>query len=91
MLDIQSDSIPYLAPGLRLQWEIAQGCHVLLFPEGMVQLSDSASLILQHCDGNRSVTDIIQALSQKFPGADLSDDVLEFLKDALKHVWIKIK
>ena len=31
-----------IAPGFRLQWEEAQGAHVLLFPEGMVRLSESA-------------------------------------------------
>lgn len=74
-----------------MQWEKAQNCHVLLFPEGMVQLSDSASLILEQCDGDQTVQTIIENLTQKFPGADLSDDVITFLNDALTHVWIKLK
>lgn len=91
MQTLSSESIPILAPGLRMQWEKAQNCHVLLFPEGMVQLSDSASLILEQCNGDQTVQIIIESLSQKFPGADLADDVLEFLNDALTHVWIKLK
>ena len=35
-----------IAPGFRLQWEQAQEAHVLLFPEGMVRLSESAGAIL---------------------------------------------
>ena len=39
-------SIPRIHRHFRLQWEEAQGCHVLLYPEGMVKLNDSAALIL---------------------------------------------
>lgn len=74
-----------------MQWEPSQNCHVLLFPEGMVQLSDSASLIMQHCDGTTTIDSIVQQLTEQFPGADLSQDVYEFLNDALLHVWIKLK
>ena len=37
----------------RLQFEPAQGCHVLLYPEGMIKLNDSASEILQQVDGKQ--------------------------------------
>ena len=33
------DSRPRVGRGFRLQWEQAQGCHVLLYPEGMVKLN----------------------------------------------------
>ena len=48
-------SRPRIASGFRLQWEEAQGCHVLLYPEGMVKLNRSAGEILARCDGQRSV------------------------------------
>jgi hypothetical protein len=38
----------------RFQWEPAQGCHVLLYPEGMVKLNQSAGEILKRCDGART-------------------------------------
>ena len=38
---------PRVARGFRLQWEEAQGCHVLLYPEGMVKLNRSAGEILR--------------------------------------------
>lgn len=40
------DSVPALRRGFRFQFEPAQDCHVLLYPEGMVKLNDSAGEIL---------------------------------------------
>jgi pyrroloquinoline quinone biosynthesis protein D len=36
-----------LKPIFRLQWEPAQNAHVLLYPEGMVKLNQSAGEILK--------------------------------------------
>lgn len=77
-----------IAPGFRLQWEEAQGAHVLLYPEGMVRLSESAGAILGRCDGERSLTGIVASLGEAFPGADLEGDVAEFLQIALDKGWI---
>ena len=41
--------------GFRLQWEPAQSCFVLLYPEGMVKLNQSAGEIMKRCDGQRDV------------------------------------
>ncbi len=82
---------PKLNPLYRLQFEKAQNCYVLLYPEGMVKLSDSASEVLTLVDGSTSDGDIVKALQQKFPdAADLIEaDVKEFLVDALEKGWIK--
>ena len=77
-----------IAPGFRLQWEEAQGAHVLLYPEGMVRLSESAGAILSRCDGERTVDGVVAALKEAFPGADLEADVFEFLEIALGKGWI---
>ena len=77
-----------IAPGFRLQWEEAQDAHVLLYPEGMVRLSESAGAILSRCDGNRSLEGILTSLREAFPGADLEGDVVEFLEIALARGWI---
>lgn len=82
---------PKLNPLYRLQFEKAQNCYVLLYPEGMVKLNDSASEVLTLVDGSTSDGDIVKALQQKFPdAADLIEaDVKEFLVDALEKGWIK--
>jgi pyrroloquinoline quinone biosynthesis protein D len=84
------EDIPIIPSRFRLQWEAAQNAHVLLYPEGMVKLSDSAAQILKRVDGIASVTAIIQDLERAFPGADLSSDVQEFLSIAHERGWIVI-
>ena len=81
--------VPRLRLGFRFQWEPAQNAHVLLYPEGMVRLNDSAGAVLKQVDGQRTVADIVAILEQQFPDAgSLVDDVSGFLKDAEQQRWI---
>jgi len=80
---------PRIARGLRLQWEPAQNAHVLLYPEGMVQLNASAGEILKRCDGARDVAAIVVDLQQAFEVDDLQADVLAFLELAGAQRWIE--
>ncbi|MDD1793822.1 pyrroloquinoline quinone biosynthesis peptide chaperone PqqD [Enterovibrio makurazakiensis] len=73
----------------RMQFEKAQDCHVLLFPEGMVKLSDSAAEILAQFASPRAVGEVIALLEEKFPGADLADDVHQFVEVAYDKKWIE--
>ncbi|SFM63059.1 pyrroloquinoline quinone biosynthesis peptide chaperone PqqD [Marinobacter zhejiangensis] len=83
--------MPKFRPGFRFQWEPAQNAHVLLYPEGMVRLNESAGAILAEVDGQRSVADIVAALEQRFPEAGpLADDVTGFLQDAEQQHWITL-
>lgn len=85
---MHDDSIPTLAPSHRFQWEEAQNCYVLLYPEGMVKLNPSAAEILKHCDGTQTVRAIIAALQQQYPDVDLEGDVHEFLEVAHGNGWL---
>lgn len=78
-----------LSPGLRLQWEEAQRAWVLLFPEGMVTLNESAGAVLRLCDG-RSIAALVDELGRDFPDADLAEDVREFLATAQEEGWIRV-
>ncbi|NKB37045.1 MAG: pyrroloquinoline quinone biosynthesis peptide chaperone PqqD [Gammaproteobacteria bacterium] len=89
--EFDSDSIPQLSPTFRFQWEEAQDCYVILYPEGMVKLSQSAGEIMKRCDGISSVNDIIDNLKSEFPGIELKDDVYQFLKQAKENGWIRNK
>lgn len=85
-------SIPVLAPGYRFQWEPAQHCYVLLYPEGMVKLNSAAGEILkQVTEHEQTVEEIITSLKAAFDGADLDDDVYQFLEEAHDKSWIKSK
>jgi pyrroloquinoline quinone biosynthesis protein D len=89
-LKLTAEDVPVIPSRFRLQWEPAQNAHVLLYPEGMVKLSESAAQILHRVDGSASVSNIIQDLEHNFPGVDLSSDVLEFLSIACERGWITI-
>ncbi len=87
--EINLDRKPSLAPGYRMQWEPAQDCHVLLYPEGMVQLNDTASAILAFCNGERTILRLIADLENEFEAEGLRKDVLEFLHIAHERGWIR--
>ena len=79
---------PRVGAGFRLQWEAAQECHVLLYPEGMVKLNASAGEIMKRCDGERSVAAIVAELEQAFAAHGLEGDVLAFVEMAGKQRWL---
>lgn len=78
---------PVLSRLFRLQWEPAQNAYVLLYPEGMVKLSQSASEILKRCDGKNTVDMIVVDLEQAFSCTGLSDDIHAFLTEAQTRGW----
>ncbi|MEM6161497.1 pyrroloquinoline quinone biosynthesis peptide chaperone PqqD [Erwinia sp. P6884] len=81
--------IPAFRRGYRLQWEQAQDCHVILYPEGMAKLNESATAILQQVEGTRSVAEIIAGLNAQFPEAGgVDEDVKAFLVQACEQKWI---
>jgi pyrroloquinoline quinone biosynthesis protein D len=79
---------PKLARLFRMQWEEAQGAYVLLYPEGMVKLNQSAGEILKRCDGERDVQAIIDDIEQTFNATGLERDVLGFIEIATERGWI---
>jgi pyrroloquinoline quinone biosynthesis protein D len=78
-----------LGKHFRLQWEQSQGCHVLLYPEGMIQLHGGAGEIMTRIDGKLTLQELIAALESAFPGADLRDDVVEFAEIAHAKGWLQ--
>lgn len=76
--------------GFRLQWEPVQNSHVLLYPEGMIRLNDSAAHILKLVDGKRSIERIIGELQQQFPDVPgLDEDVMTFMGVAHAQFWLE--
>jgi pyrroloquinoline quinone biosynthesis protein D len=71
---------PRLATGARLQYDEVREEHQLLIPEGVVRLNATAAEVLGLCDGERSLDEIVDALSQRYNGADLGDDVRELVQ-----------
>ena len=79
---------PKLARLFRMKWEEAQGAYVLLYPEGMVKLNQSAGEILKRCDGERDVQAIIDDIEQTFNATGLEKDVTGFIEIATERGWI---
>lgn len=77
------------SPLHRLQWEDAQQKHVILYPEGMVELNQSSAEILKLCDGSRTLVQLVIALEIKFSTSGLQHDITQFLEIALQNGWIK--
>jgi pyrroloquinoline quinone biosynthesis protein D len=80
---------PRIGRGFRLQWEPAQDCHVLLYPEGMVKLNRSAGEILARCDGTLAVAEIVADLERAFGRTGLAGDVDAFLQMAAQQRWVE--
>ena len=69
---------PRLVDGARLQYDDVREEHVLLIPEGAVRLNETAAQVLELCDG-RTLDEIAAVLSERYQGADVTDDVREML------------
>ena len=90
-MSFDRSKIPAWLPGYRFQYEPAQKGHVLLYPEGMIKLNDSAALIGGLIDGERSVATIIVELDKQFPGVpELGDDIEQVMEVARAGHWIEL-
>ena len=76
-----------LASRFKFQWEESQKSFVMLYPEGMIKLNESSSEILKLCNGTHSKDEIISTLEKKFPGANIRQDIIEFLEQAHANGW----
>ena len=89
-LPVGMEAVPRIGRGFRLQWEEAQGCHVLLYPEGMVKLNRSAGEILTRCTGTASVAEIVADMEAAFGATGLQGDVEAFLDMARQQRWVEL-
>ncbi|CAG9164308.1 pyrroloquinoline quinone biosynthesis peptide chaperone PqqD [Cupriavidus pampae] len=80
--------MPRLDKLYRLQFEEAQKAWVLLYPEGMVKLNDSAGAILQRCDGAHTVAMMVEELQQAFGIEGIAPEVETFVKHAIERGWL---
>jgi len=91
MAEIADAAQPRLAKGVRLQSDSATGKSVLLFPEGIIELNETAHEILARCDG-RTLSEIVQALAEEYDSdiAALAADVRETLADLQQRNLIEL-
>jgi len=80
-----------LNPTFLYRWEEAQQSHVLLYPEGLVKLNDTAAAILGQCLTARPIAEVIAALCAAFGTSDIDGDVIEFLETSFDKGWVRVK
>ena len=86
---MQKEQLLQVNNHFQLQFEEKQDCFVILYPEGMVQLSQSAGEIMNLCNGNNTALKISEILENKFETKDLINDVCDFLDEAMRRGWVK--
>ena len=79
---------PKLSRGYRLQYEPVQTAWVLLYPEGMVKLNDSAAEILRRCNGQLSPDAITAELEAIFNTQGIGPQVRDMLQEGKRRGWI---
>lgn len=79
---------PRLSRLYRLQYEPVQKGWVLLYPEGMVKLSDSSAEILRRCSGQLDVEAIVAELEALFNVQGIGPQVRDLLQEGVRRGWI---
>lgn len=80
---------PRLAPHVRLTFDPARQRHVLLTPETVTLLNDTGAAILELCDGERTVAEILAELRGRYDRVP-DDEVRLFLADLLAKRRVEV-
>jgi pyrroloquinoline quinone biosynthesis protein D len=78
MSSISDTDTPILAPKARTKWDDVRHQHLLLFPEGLFVLNQTAHEVITMCDGKHKVSAIVRSLSDKYK-THVEADVREML------------
>jgi len=85
----RSSAVLKLRPLFRMQWEAAQESFVLLYPEGMVKLNQSAAEILKRCDGTRDVAALVADIEAAFNATGIAPEIEAFVAEARRRGWLE--
>jgi len=82
---LSSDTCPGLAPGVRLTFDKARDCWVVLAPERVLMPDETALEILQRCNGTRPVDEIIDELASVYSAdrSEIAQDVQQMIADLI--------
>jgi pyrroloquinoline quinone biosynthesis protein D len=81
---------PILAPGVRLKFDDGSGNAVLLYPEGILELNETAHAIVKCCDGLTTIEQMTATLAAEYeiPENELQQDVADCLADLQRQKLI---
>ena len=80
-MPLENISRPRLAAGCR--WAGDGENRMVVFPEGVLRLQDTARAVLERCDGNRTFEQIMQELEATYNASDpikIRQDAVAFLE-----------
>lgn len=82
-ISVSETSRPVLPRHARLKFDETRQIWVILAPERVLAPDEIAVEVLQLCDGQRRVADIVEALAAKYaaPREAISTDVVAMLQD----------
>ena len=67
------DAVPRIRRGVKCTYDQIRSAHVVLFPEGVLVLNETAASVVALCDGVRSVGDIALTLGDEYAGVEPAD------------------
>jgi pyrroloquinoline quinone biosynthesis protein D len=86
---LTATSVPVLWRLARLEFDSVRQQRVLLYPEGVVLLNDTAAAILDLCDGRRSIGDVAAILGERYH-QEVVHDVIEYLSKLADQELIRV-
>ncbi|GLZ35521.1 pyrroloquinoline quinone biosynthesis protein PqqD [Lentzea sp. NBRC 105346] len=66
-------AVPRIRRGVKCTFDQIRGSHVVLFPEGVLVLNETAASVVNLCDGKTTVGDIALRLAEEFDGVEPAD------------------
>ena len=78
MIIISDTNRPILASKARVKWDPVRQKHLLLFPEGLLVLNQTAHEIITMCNGKNKVITIVNFLGDKYK-THVDADIRELL------------
>ena len=73
---------PQLRCGVRTGTDPLSGETVLLVPEGVIILNETAAAVIRQCDGCHSVAEVVQVVGQEYDDVAV-EDVISLLRDLI--------
>src|SRR5579859_4292325 len=84
---------PCLAIKARLQIDKVTGEPVLLYPEGVLLLNATGVAIIELCNGQRTISEIVTELAGRYhvTPEHLQDDISEYIIRLYKHSLLELR
>jgi pyrroloquinoline quinone biosynthesis protein D len=80
---------PRLAPHASVRWNSVRGEWLMMLPESVVVLNETAAAVLNLCDGRRTLDGIVTALGDEYDGVEVAD-VEDLLRDLANQHLVEL-